>query len=48
MIENVNEEDEEKMDHEEEEIEEITEYVYEGETLVIWRSLNVIQGNDES
>ncbi|RVW28478.1 hypothetical protein CK203_110978 [Vitis vinifera] len=28
------------MNHEEEEIEEITEYVYEGETLVIWRSLN--------
>lgn len=47
IIEDAIEEDEE-TNHEEGEIEEFIEHADEGETLVIRRSLNAIQGNDDS
>ena len=48
IIENSIEEEEEEINHEEEEIEEVTEYADEEEMLVIRRSLQVIQGSDDS
>ena len=41
------EEEEEEVNQEDGEIEEFTEYVGEGKALVIRRSLNVIQENEE-
>ena len=46
--EDVIEEEEEEVTQEEGETEEIIEYADKGDALVIWRSLNMIQENEES
>ena len=48
IIENVIEKVVEDPSNEDKSVEEVTEFAYEDEVLVIWRSLNVLQENEES